>query len=1147
MTNSSNDNREGPFLLLPQLKDRSDVKPGPIGEWDIQPRVAFENVAESLKYEAPGKTRGISAIPTMWARPLLVEMALHDGNHPLHQDMVLQWEGMLAAIGLAQLRTFPLRACLFEIDRLENQQDFAQALLSLLPTARDHNLYELSNKPSTQDPNRHLNPWQDLYLWFWDSKPVGMTSPSTLVVPSEEGDWGNLPWWQNQGDRSRLVSPEPYLSPEEKGLLHLWLSRIDAVLPSGGSFGKAGGRLRRLIRGFQDKLPLGNFAGQGADSYLVRGSDYFGTTINRGCLEVLGQPIKAPDRPSSITLRVAAQERAILAPGKPSPLPLVILDDGIVEQWNIPPQNIAVHGGDTLASIAALSPDQWQKRQDSWLGQVRCVTKDDLFLPKLTFIEQGPPATTLPAAIMPTFRDRLQFKGMDITPLVPVRTLLLDYFTPEALSQAVEFENENTPQGPGVKVTLRLPLSGMDGKVRELKVSKIYALEEENAITEVPFLEIWPNFKTRSGTAGAGTDGENTWKTYYGFYGDNYQRQTFQVHFPTLASDGYAHHEYEEGGQRFQVDRLTDFPSHVQCQDRNRQLVGLILLKTPATITLTNTCRVGVDFGTSSTHAYVNRGNTLEAVPFQNLSCSITGVLASDRAVTLPEFFIYPDDPVGRTLPIRTVLTTRGMRTNLAVDHHEVILDARYYIPDINKLDVKADYIKTGLKLDSRSDERLRRFFLMNFLLEATANLAATGVQAITWRASFPSAFSDKECRFYNGLWKNILEDLNRSTSVVHSLDNLSLETESLAAGRYFADFEDLDLVQTTCIDIGGGTSDISIWKGRELIHQCSLQLAGRDLFTGILQRKPQFIVNNIIKPALGGNSSLVNIPAWENLSPPSFNLKFDVLLVQHSETILKKRGQPEFENSQEFLDFITMVTLGFGGLFYYVGQVLKTLHLEDKYPHAEITPVYLGGNGSRFLNWLDPIGQFDAESDINRLLSRMLNCGSGFAPIQVPTRLSKNPKAEAACGLVQTQTKLTGLDKSEDSLVAGEIYTMGGQRRAAEGRVQFDPEQDTLASFAMADLEQLPQFVYHFHEAIKDFKLGGGIAGYKRSPIPSDNEDLWREVKRKLDNILLDIKQDHTTHANFKGEDIRLEPPFILGLKALLQVLAERWSRKRY
>lgn len=1150
---------QGPSLLLPNLKARSEVTPGAPGTWDKQNSKAFEDVALSLDYQAPGATRSISAVPTLWARPLLAEMALHDTEHPLHQEMLEEWEGMLAALALAYIRNFPIKAVLFELGKLRGQQEFADALLKLLPTATEHNLYNLREE---------RNPWQEIYLWFWDGKPVGMTSPSTLVVPSEEADWGNLPWWQNQEEKSRLISPVPYLNQEEKQLLYLWLENVKQKLPGNGSEGKAASRLRKLLSNFQDKLVTNgdrNGGGPNIADSLVSRADYFGTTFNRGCLGGLGQPLKRPDSPSNISLKLQPKDIQPQRSGAQLPV-LLIFDPDIAEQWNIPPQEITVHQGETLASLDGLSPAEWGKRQQNWEKGVRCVTKADLLLPKLTFITQGPPEQVLPGAVIPKIDDRLFFNDIEITPLLPLTPLLLDYFTPEALAAATELEPISMAQGPGIRVTVRLPLAGINGEGREFRLSQNYPLEEENAIEELPLLEIWPNFRTyaikgeqeqtESNGKSGGTQAEpavpeNAWKVYYSFYCDNLQK-TFRVHLPTVAGEPNAHYDYRDGKQGFQMDRLTDFPSYVQCQDAERRALGLILLKTPPLIGIEadSTWRVGVDLGTSSTNAFVNKRNTFEKVEFKDFSYRVTQMLESDRAMILPEFFIFTDKLTGG-LPMSTVLTTRKCRTFLKRDQQAVIFDGRYYMPNLERFDVKLDYVKTGLKLDSRTEEYDRQLFLTHFLLQIMALAAQSGVAAIDWYVSFPSAFSKREQRFYKNLWDSLLKEMPMMTGIRRI--GLELETESLASGRYFAGVEQLNLLETTCIDIGGGTSDISIWNNRDLIHQCSVQLAGRDLFTGILHCKPEFVINHLVKAINPGErNKLLELKSWNNLRPTAFDAKLDLFLRQFTNVLLQKRQQPEFEESEEFLALTTLISIGFGGLYYYLGLILLALHQERQYPSQEITPVYLAGNGSRFLHWIDPTGAFDEHSDINQFLSRMLSRGSGFKDTEVKTKLSCDPKSEAACGLVQTQTNLTGLEKPEQFLVAGEIYCFGGEPRSATARVQFDPDEDDIKAFDIPELEQLPKFLDDFHLALRDYPICPRVPNYKvnsgeNGPSQANNEKLWQEVKRKLKDSLLDLKQDQQKHTKRSGEEVRIEPPFILALKALLDVLADQWSKRKF
>ena len=209
-------------------------------------------------------------------------------------------------------------------------------------------------------------------------------------------------------------------------------------------------------------------------------------------------------------------------------------------------------------------------------------------------------------------------------------------------------------------------------------------------------------------------------------------------------------------------------------------------------------------------------------------------------------------------------------------------------------------------------------------------------------------------------------------------------------------------------------------------------------------------------------------------------------------------------------------------------------LHDEGKYNGREITPVYIGGNGSRLLNWLAIGGQFDRHSEINYLLSRMLSGGSGFDDTGEITRLSQRPKDEVCYGLVLSSTKLQGLTrKTKDPLIAGEDYEVNGHQISWRDRLELE---GNIEQFQISEFEQLSKFLDEFNLALQELEIEGlkPMKGFNAGVgLEADySERLWRETKREL---------------TIRGEsdNISIEPPFILGLKALLQVLGKEWAGK--
>ncbi len=191
-------------------------------------------------------------------------------------------------------------------------------------------------------------------------------------------------------------------------------------------------------------------------------------------------------------------------------------------------------------------------------------------------------------------------------------------------------------------------------------------------------------------------------------------------------------------------------------------------------------------------------------------------------------------------------------------------------------------------------------------------------------------------------------------------------------------------------------------------------------------------------------------------------------------------------------------------------------------------------------LNWLAIGGKFDRHAEVNELFSRMLSKGSGFNYTKEVTQLSTRPKDEVACGLVLDKTPLGGLDiKKSEPIVAGEDCLINGQPIQWNEYLNL---QGNINSFTIPDLTQLSYFLDEFNKGLDDIGADGltPMAQFKSgddSLESSYKEGLWRDVKKELTKTLVHIKGD--------SENIRIEPPFILGLKALLQVLAKEWAGK--
>jgi hypothetical protein len=293
------------------------------------------------------------------------------------------------------------------------------------------------------------------------------------------------------------------------------------------------------------------------------------------------------------------------------------------------------------------------------------------------------------------------------------------------------------------------------------------------------------------------------------------------------------------------------------------------------------------------------------------------------------------------------------------------------------------------------------------------------------------------------------------------------------------------------------------------------------------------------LKPGLIPRLFGKDLREWSNLPTDKFKTKVDILLRNESSDWLKNK-RDKLENDREFQGLIGLMAIGTCGLYYYLGTILRALKAEGKYTESRTTAVYMGGNGSQLLHWLDPNGKFDSGSEINDLFNRMLAIGSELEEVSQPTQLSRQPKDEAACGLVLSDTKLSGLEqRTKDPLIAGENCLLNGRELLAAERLVFDDEE--AIAIAIPKLDRLMHFIDSFNQAIKDLDIKDikPLDTYKKSTglDPKYQKELIDKTETELKAMLLKLQGN--------SEDIRFDPPFILALKALLKVLAKEWAGK--
>lgn len=1075
-----------PDPLLPRLTKTNTVTTfGHAGRWERRDSSELERISEGLDVADTRVTSAeIDSIPSMWARPLLFEMALYDTRHPMHTRVLGEWRGLLAMLALKEWSDFPLTTEQLEITNMENPPDaadFLRALQKLLP----------------KDTLDATTTWETLNIILFDNKPIGITSPTTLVCTAVNcfGRISGVPWFNEKF----LNNPIPKLNSFEKQAVAGWLvsvNRYTMNLPEG----RIKASINELLNDFIDNLggvpPVPTFSPKSLD-------------LTQDIFKCMNNPVEPGDLSSSVEL--------VPSPNKQPGTTLLLPDQTIPEVWEVEPQNVFVWKGRTLATTQSFGG----KPKLTLPEQVHLRSQEDFFTDQLFVINQER-AFHEHSTLVSNGSQTLNFNGVRVTPILPITEEVLTYLDVRDLNARITFDQ----QGSSIVVSLRLPLSGINGKNLDFVISKEYGTTNTELISTGPVLAIWPNFRNPD------------WKAYYTYFTtaaqDTFYAKPFlavgEMSDPRKFSDNRGTIEKE-------ITKTEHFPEAMLCE-YNGTKAGILLISVPEetpSVDGTN-WTVGVDFGTSSTTVYYRKGDSdPQQLVFNDHLLRITDPLFLQPSMFYNDFL----SPRREQTPFFSLFQKLG---NAEVN--EPLLDGHIYFLYDYKALPSDENIVSDLKWSTSSvdqehigvDREIIRVFLKQLFLQCAAEAINDGANEINWNFSHPLAFTARDRGHFERIWQDVGSACEIATGLSHRVVTPA-QSESVVTAKFFAsELQNLYAIGgfasgAVCIDIGGETSDISIWQNNELYWQTSLRFAGRHIFLDLFKGNPEFVKN------FGADPEDIKLLDTSTDANDKFYAQADALIQQKGQEWLNELAIVGDDTTIQ--PFFQLISLGVAGLLYYVGLLLNHLSQNETDFNPEIPSIYIGGNGSKILHWMAE-GSFNPDDDntmalrCRENLKSVILSASGFdRDNNRGIEISKSPKEEAAYGLIAEGTILTS-NETQFNTLAGEAFTEDG--KDCEWTEILTAERlGNRLSVPMNRLEQIGNFIENFN---------AGLGAEINMPVDL-NETLSgathgsgtvREATfEKLEKVLQDFSDK-------KPEEISVEPLFILALKALLDAKTRRW-----
>ncbi len=1178
-------------LFLPKLSDANVAEPKQNGHWEHQEKSIIRSISDGIEVERDAHTRGVSSVPDAYGRPLTFQSALSsepEKPHPVRPRVVQEWRGLLSLLALYRVKP-DLNKITFTPVQVRGGDE------RRLPTS----LFKLRPRPVELQPGIEYV-WTEFLLVQFEGVTLGAFSPSTLVYTSADYHLK-----LRKKDSFALKDAEGYLCPppasNTEDLLAVgewvqWLAGEFAKMTQGLSessssypiVGMLNRELRTWLLEIRRALGLPNYEALDSPVYepaaepeRVSKQDFL---ERRPIYQLLLRPLK--DDKNAATGPMSQYALEIDPSRRPVDLDhVVLIDASLLGQDRILWKGLRSSelGPDPIRSVFREASGTRINNVD--IGKDRGLwIRPELYFLTPTLTRAAGPGNFLPGA-------EARANGNTARYLLPLRKEILRFFTVEDITD--KLQPTFTEESDRVVFTLRLPMA----RGQSLLVKKSYlnrgAVQAagEGALIErpVPVLELFPNYM-----------GE-FWGRYYMLFSDTEKLAAEPVHY------GTEHFYLTQREQRLdsaaerlraELTRISGpncFPEGIALTERGSQApIGLVLVEKDHEVekrSFQGKAIVGVDFGTSNTNVFTLRDDdddVAEPLELRFRTDYLRSLLAAEpeaRKVFAQAFFVPVED-------IRLPTPTALREYNPGV-RKELLLDYFLYFPDRPRY---PENVLVDLKWEEETTSNLNNY-LEGLVFLILVELVRQRVGTIEFRCTYPKSFNKTREQDYRSKWNSTLEglfekegkpdelrtgqkilfgpienwdDSTETTSLVTRAGKFTIGkvpkfvTEGIAAGEFFSSkqasgIKDDDLANkyggSICIDVGGGTTDYSIWFKSEIKYDASVLLAGRQI-AEVMARNSR-IGDHLL-------SADANAALREAKAGGRFASRMNYILRREHKEI--SANLAKVSNLRDVANLRRVLVVEFGALAFYAGHLTLAL---DQFLKGDLgrslseggLSLYWGGNASKMLDWIDH-GKFKrdglAAAFLNNLFASVVM--GEIAPeneriILDPVHLhqkkqEKGQKNEAAGGVVViknidrigitgggAEPKKAGFiipGKREvknvlEGTVMGESITLGSQNTTPYQPVTNEELfQGYTSLFEGSTQSQLDYFL----EALNAIGESNGF-------LPAGEQITLSPQERMA--IRNNLRNDFARLASQEPSQRIVEPAFIMEVRYLLNLMLEK------
>ncbi len=1178
-------------LYLPKIQPSANIdKPSVNALWEDKQKKIIQAISDGIEIDEMAQSKGVSSIPDIYARPLIFLSAFRSDKHPLKKRIIQEWRGLLSLLALHKVKPDLANLTISPVEIGDDK--FSTALKNLCP------------KPIILQKNGTEYSWTDILLIRFNDIPIGAFSPATLVFTASD-------YSRRLKEKSfALKDDDGFLRPPTKakdlefvgewleGFIKQFNEKAFTDSNSASTDFKYSGDINKQLQSWlsEIKKELGIEEAIEIDAEKVKmGEEQIPLTKSASFLSkyhiyqsllkplIIDEQIPPAESKSDYSLKTfrnfSGNNEIVIIYQTLLDKNNNIWDGTSPNEWG--DINTIIERFFKVAKGTKLNTISLEDSKSIWIRPELYFLTDTLLRNKANSILNV---------------NESYYNAENSKYILPFTEEILHYFSPEKIKSELKpyFEEKEGKVTFCFSLPLKNNTSVLIKKVFRSKGADKVALEGQILDIDVPVLEIFPNYLG------------DFWCQYFMLYSDTenyiFNPLNFNINSATIFTkrqeQKFETNTSTNKAEIVKISGYNSFPEAISMVPKQNSLkpYGLILLSKD--INIENAAfnngayTIGIDFGTSNTNIYESSENGTKKWEF-SFSKYIRSFLNSpeDKRKEITNLFFVPIDDEDCKLPTPSAL--RIFKSGI-VDN--VILDYFIYFPDKLSKSRYPNNVRTDIKWDA--DNTNLNLFLKSLVFLLFIDLIQKRVKRIEFRCSYPKSFSDNQIEIYKTIWKSTIEELlykevdekipkvDKLFYVKYNLDKgyyvidthnngrfLIKEkpifiTEGICAGEYFSS---PSLMGTTeiasigssaiCIDVGGGTSDYSLWYKSKIKFDASVLLAGNQIM--------KFFKNNYricdILFKKDSVDALNEVKDNERL----FSSRLNYILRDEEKEIASKLAYNA--NNKDIAWLRRMLAIEFGALSIYAAHICLVINeildfeLAGKINENGIK-LHWGGNAAKFISWID-FGKYDKEGIsstflngifINSIMDKTLG-ERIIKPRDLGQVQSPNHKDEASGGIVvMNATDGNDGDQAEEIIDITEKY--GGMMMDDEnpdGNGSKDVDKDILV---LGEEVTVNKKVYKHYESVDKTNFFSkneslfdktslvqlerfikliNFVGKNTGLFPEGSQINLSDAEKLAikNNIINDISK----LAQLSPGKRNVEPIFIMEVKYLLEILSKK------